>query len=100
MVVVYYTTPYFLDAALETIQSIKYQVLLHVIIEISPESKQSNVINLENLEKYNYLEAAEYVLGDETWKKLKPYFEGVCSVKLVRHKSKRGFGLRSIKYAF
>jgi hypothetical protein len=34
MVVVYYTTPYFLDAALETIQSIKYQVLLHVIIEI------------------------------------------------------------------
>ena len=99
MVVVYYTTPYFLDAALETIQSIKYQVLLHVIIEISPESKQSNVINLESLEKYNYLEDAEYVLGEETWKKFKPYFEGVCSVKFVIHKSKRGFGLTSIKNA-
>jgi|GEM_PF-585325 glycosyltransferase involved in cell wall biosynthesis len=99
MVVVYYTTPYFLDAALETIQSIKYQVLLHVIIEISPESKQSNVINLESLEKYNYLEDAEYVLGEETWKKFKPYFEGVCSVKFLIHKSKRGFGLTSIRNA-
>lgn len=99
MVVVYYTTPYFLDAALETIQSIKFQVILHVVIEVAPESKQSNIINIPSLDTFNQLEDADKILEESEWKKLKPYFEGVCSVSFLIHKNKRGFSLASIKTA-
>lgn len=100
MVVVYYTSTGFLDVIIETIQSIKKEVELHVIIEITPSSKSSTIVDVANLDNFNMVEKPEMILGNEKWQYLKPYFEGVASVEFVVHKNKKAFSLRTLKTAF
>lgn len=97
MVVVYYINTYYLDAAIETIQSIKSKVELHILIELSPESRKSNIIEIEDLNGLNPIESCEKVLGNEKWKQLEKYFEGVASIAFVVHKFKRSFSFSSLK---
>ena len=47
--VFYYTSTYFLDTSLEVINALKDQVNLHVLIEITPSSKNANIINVDAL---------------------------------------------------
>ena len=99
-VVVYYTHTYFLDATLETIQSIKDNVELHILIELAPESKHSTIINIDCIEHFNTIEPAEKVLGYVKWLQLKSYFDGVASVNFLIHKNKQGFSTDSFKVAW
>lgn len=99
MVVVYYTHTYYLDAALETFQSIKNEVELHIVIELSPESKKSTIIDIDDLDGLNHIESCEKVLGKEKWQELEKYFEGVASVSFVVHKFKRSFSFAALKVA-
>lgn len=91
MVVVYYTQTYFLDAALETICSIKNNVELHLLIEISPQSSSSTIINIEDLNKYNIIEQFDIVMGFKKAKKYKNYLEGLASVSFVIYKYNKSF---------
>lgn len=100
LVVVYYTHTYFLDATLETIQSIKNEVELHIIIELAPESKYSTVINIENLNHLDTLEPSEKVLDYVKWLQLRPYFAGVASVQFLVHKNKKSLSLNSLQVAW
>ena len=68
MVVLYYTQTYFLDATLETIQSIKHQVELHIIIELSQESKTTTIVDIDSLDGLSIIEKCEHVLGSQKWK--------------------------------
>ena len=99
MVVVYYTSPFFLDAALETIRCIKDRVELHVVIELSNDSKLQTIINIKDISHLRNIEQVEEVLGEEEWSHLKPYFAGVASVVFSVHRNKGGFSLQSIKDA-
>lgn len=99
-VVLYYTHTYFLDATLETIQSIKNDVELHLLIEIAPESKNSTIINIDNLNGLNRIESAEKVLGYVKWLQLSTYFDNVASVQFVVHKHPKSFSLNSFKVAW
>ncbi len=91
MVVLYYTTTYFLDVAIETIQAIKDKVDLYVVIEISPNSKNSTIINVEDLNSFKDLEDCENVLGKAEWSYLKKYFNGVVSTRFLVHKHRKNF---------
>ena len=100
LVVVYYTHTYFLDATLETIQSIKNDVELHLIIELAPESKNSTIINVEKINHFNTLESAEKVLDYVKWLQLSPYFSGVASVQFLIHKHKKSLSFNSLQVAW
>ncbi|MBS1756744.1 MAG: glycosyltransferase family 4 protein [Bacteroidetes bacterium] len=100
MTVVYYTSTSYLDVIVETIQSIKNSVNLHVVIEIAPSSKNSTIINVNELESKEMIETPENLLGKEKWEELKPYFKDVASVEFVVQKNKRAFSFETIKTAY
>ena len=91
MIVLYYTQTYFLDGALETLQSLKQISELHLLIEISPESKKSTVIDVPSLEGFNTIEKFKNVVSQQVWEKFASYFEGIVSVHFVVHKSNHAF---------
>ena len=83
MVVVYYTQTYFLDAAIETILSIKQNVDLHLVIELTPYSTKSTIIEIESLNKLNVIEQFETVIGFDKARYYDHYFKGLASVNFV-----------------
>jgi glycosyltransferase involved in cell wall biosynthesis len=95
MKVAYYTSAYFIDSAIETIQSIKSKVSLHLYIEVSDISKKSTILNIESIESFDFIEDAEKVLGPEQWTKFKPYFEGITMVKFIVHKNSKSLSIGS-----
>jgi glycosyltransferase involved in cell wall biosynthesis len=95
MKVAYYTSAYFIDSAIETIQSIKGKVSLHLYIEVSETSKKSTILNIESIESFDFIEDAEKVLGPEQWTKFKPYFEGITMVKFIVQKNNKSLSIGS-----
>lgn len=93
MVVVYYVNTYYLDAAIELLQAIIKDVDLHVIIEISPESSITNIIEVDYLSGYSNIEDPEKLLGAKKWEELSVYFKGVASIQFAvfRHKKSISF---------
>ena len=96
MKVAYYTSAYFLDEALETIQSLKSRVTLDVYIEISEYSKKSTILNLDSIAHLDLIEDPLCVIGNLRWEFYQPYFEGVNQVKFVV-KLFSSFSLKSLK---
>lgn len=97
MVVLYYTSTSFLDVILETIQSLKHQVELHVMIEISENSKQKGtIVNVAEIQHFKDLEDPEVLLGKEKWALLKDYFTGVASVKFVVQKNPKSISFSTL----
>lgn len=87
MVVLYYTQTYFLDAAIETIRSLQVSDLeLHLMIEITPDSKHSNIIHVNNLETFEALTSLKTLLGEKKAQAFEPYFKFVKSVQFVVYK--------------
>lgn len=95
--VLYYTSAYFLDPALEIINTIKDKVNLHVLIEVTSNSKQTTILNIDKLPERNYLVTPEEVLSAKDCDSLKPFFEGVCSVHFVIHSHHSGLSWSTVK---
>lgn len=96
LTVVYYTSTNFLESCIETIQCIKNEVNLHVLIEITNHSKKSTIVNVENLNKYQLIENPENILGNTEWKMLEPYFKETSSIHFVVHKNKRSYSFQTL----
>ncbi len=96
MKVAFYTSAYFIDSAIETIQSIKSKVSLHLFIEVSEISKKSTILNIDNINSFDFIEDAEKVLGPEEWLKFKPYFDGITMVKFIVHKNSKSLSIQSL----
>jgi glycosyltransferase involved in cell wall biosynthesis len=99
MKVAFFTSAYFIDSAIETIQSIKNKVSLHLYIEVSEMSKNSTILDIDNLESFKFIEDAEKVLTPAQWAKFKPYFDGITMVKFIVYKNKKSFSVNSFFYA-
>lgn len=92
MVVIYYTCPYYIDTAIETIKALlRGGVKLHVVIEVTPACKNSTLINIDSLDGFKELESGETVLGKEKWAQFAPYFEGAASVVFAIQSNKSSF---------
>jgi hypothetical protein len=96
MKVAFYTSAYFIDSAIETIQSFKSKVSLHLFIEVSEISKKSTILNIDNINSFDLIEDAEKVLGPEQWLKFKPYFDGITMVKFIVHKNSKSLSIPSL----
>lgn len=94
MVVVYYTQTYFLDAALETIFSIKNTVDLHLIIELTPHSKKSTIIDIDSLNSLSVIEKFEKVIGTDKSRNYQYYLNGLSSVNFVIFKQEKVFSYK------
>lgn len=100
MVIVYYVNTYYLDAAIQTLESLKKIGQVHLLIEISPESRISNIVEVNKLEGHQTFEKPGLMLGEENWQLLKPYFEGMASVQFVAYRVKRSFSVNSFGVAY
>lgn len=97
MTVLYYTQTYYLDAAIETIRSLDSANLdLHLVIEITPDSKCSNIINIASLENADAVTSFTALLGKETAANFKPYFKAVKSVQFLVFKKKKAFSIDAL----
>lgn len=91
--VLYYTSTYFLDTSLEVINALKNQVNLHVLIEITPSSKNANIINVDALPANKYLATPVEILNEKDQQYFADYFKGVKSVHFVVHHHSTGLSL-------
>jgi glycosyltransferase involved in cell wall biosynthesis len=94
---VYYTSTFFLDLSLDIINVLKKQVNLHVLIEISPASKNANIVDIETLPEGQPLVAPELMLTKEAYANIKPYLDGVASVNFVVHTHTTGLSFSTLK---
>ena len=98
-VVVYYTHTFFLDATLETIQSIKDHVILHLVIELTPQSQKSTVLDIPSLDGFGPVEPALKVMGSAQWDRFQKYFCRVASVHFVIYNQQRALSIPTFKVA-
>lgn len=77
-----------MDISAEMILTLKSQVSLHVLIEITPGSKNRTIINVASLPVGKVLYTPDEVLDRVSYANLKPYFEGCRSVHFVVHNQK------------
>lgn len=95
--VLYYVHTYFLDSCLETLQSIKHDVDIDLLIEVSPDSGKSTVFELSDINKYNRIEKLQDILDAGTWLRFKSYFEHISSVEVLFFKGKGMLSLDSVQ---
>lgn len=95
--IIYYTHTYFLDSCLETIQSIKLDVDINLIIELSNDSKNSTIISINNLDILEDIVDFEKVVNQQTWKKFERYFTGLKSIKFVVFKNNKSLSVNTIQ---
>lgn len=89
-----------LDISLEFINLLKRKVDLYVIIEITPRTKRSTIINIENLPDRSMLVDASTLLSPEAFKNYEPYFAGTRSVKFAVHPHKTGLSLSTLQTCY
>jgi glycosyltransferase involved in cell wall biosynthesis len=91
--IIYYTQLYFLDSAIETINCIKYDFDIHLIIEVTSDSIQSTVLQISKNKiqpGFNDL----YVITDSSDQQmLNSVFSGVKSVQVFYFSSPRSLGV-------
>lgn len=95
MVVIYYTQPYFLDAALETINLIKNQSKLYVLIELTPNSKVSNILNIKDINTLNTIDSFYNVIDKDYANKFKSYFKGVAGVYFIVYPNRSAISIKT-----
>jgi glycosyltransferase involved in cell wall biosynthesis len=97
MRVVYYTSTYFLDVALEVINVLKKHVDLHVFIEITSSSKNTNIADIKEFPVGKKLATPAELLSEDSFIHFEPYLRGVASVHFVIHEHKSGLSFSTIK---
>lgn len=98
--VLFITQVCFLDAALEYIEEVKNYVDLSVIIQIDPNSKDKNIVNIKNLPKKNTFVNAEQLLDKSDLIKFKPYIVGCKSFDFMVYQQIKSFSISSVIKSF
>lgn len=99
MTVFYYTQSYYLDAVLELLQSIKNIATVHLMIELTPESSKSTIIDVDTLDGKDAIMDLSSIMDLLEWKQIEPYLKGLASVKSAIYPSKRGISYSSYQVA-
>jgi len=76
-----------MDVSAEIINILKKVVELHVIIEITENSKSQNIIDVKDLPKNEVFVSPEKLLCTTSYHKLKPYLEGTASTNFLVYKT-------------
>lgn len=100
MKVLYYTFTPFLDCALELINVLKQHVELHVVIEISPETSISNILDVGELPSRGCFLNPSKLLNEESYKRFQPYLAGTASANFLVYSQKRSFSFSTLRESF
>jgi glycosyltransferase involved in cell wall biosynthesis len=101
MKLLYYTQTYYLDAAIETIRSLQNTDLqIDLIIEITPDAKCSNIIDIKNLKQAKSLTDFKKLIGIEKAKAFEPYFKSIKTVRFLVFKQTSLFRFNSFSTIF
>ncbi|MBI9041323.1 glycosyltransferase family 4 protein [Lutibacter sp.] len=98
--VLFITKVCFLDAALEYIKEVKDYVDLHVLIEIDPHSKNTNILNVKRLVKDATFLNAKQLLSSQDYKGFIEYIEGCESFQFFVHHHPKSISFSSINKSF
>jgi len=94
--VVYYTSTNFLDVIVETIQSIKKDVNLYLFIEITNNSKNTTILDVDQIDSFKFLEEPINVFGENKWNEIKHYFIGLADYKFIVYKNKKSISIYTL----
>lgn len=79
------------------LQSIKKIASVYLIIEITPESRKSTILNFDSLDGCDEMVEPQSIFSDYEWKQFEPYFDGLESIKFAVFPSKRAASLSTYK---
>ena len=91
--IIYYTQLYFLDSAIETINCIKYDFDIHLIIEVTPDSIQSTVLQLSKSKIQSGFNDIHVISDSSDIQMLDSVFSGVKSVQIFYFSSPKSLGV-------
>jgi glycosyltransferase involved in cell wall biosynthesis len=89
MKVIYITYPYYFDASIGLIQEISRNVELHVILEVSPESQISTLLDLSGAPLQPGIMPADPILANLLPKEVGKFWHHAASFDLFVHTQKR-----------
>jgi glycosyltransferase involved in cell wall biosynthesis len=94
--IVYYCQPYFLDSTLETLDCIKFDFEIHLIIEISNDSKTSTLLDLSAIDLPTGIIAFDEIMPECKQHYFMKHFSGLKSVKFMIFGGKRSISIASL----
>lgn len=86
-----------MDNALEQMKLMSSICELHVLIELSPDSLKSTVVDFTKLNTTSYLNTLQSILSDEELKRLNQYIGGISSISYAYYPSKSIIGIDNMK---
>ena len=81
--IVYYSQLYFLDSALETINCIKNDVNIHLVVEVSPDSINSTVFDVVKSNLKPGFNEIESIISGDTYDNLYSSFSIYPSISFI-----------------
>ena len=98
--ILYYLHTYFMDSALEWLNDLKSSYDVHLVVELSPDSIKSTVINIDSRIIDNDFGDLYEVLDETTKQVLAPYLQGLASIKYVFYPTKQMLSFKNLAIAF
>lgn len=95
----YYLHTYFMDSALEWLNDLKSNYDVHLIVELSPDSLKSTVIDIDSRVIKKDLGELYDILDTATKKILSPYLKNLASIKYIYYPTKQMMSFRNLKMA-
>lgn len=93
--IVYYSQPYFLDSTLETLNCIKFDFDIHLIIEISNDSKTSTILDFSGIELIPGIYDLDEIMPENQKPFFSKHFSALKSVKFIVFGGKRSLSVAS-----
>ena len=89
-----------MDSALEWLNDIKSNYDVHLVVELSPDSIKSTVVNIDPRLINNNFGDLYDVLDERTKEVLTPYLKGLISIKYIFYPSKKMLSFKNLRMAF
>ena len=94
--IVYYSQLYFLDSSLETINCIKNDVNVHLVVEVSPDSLNSTVFDVVKSNLKPGFNEIESIISGDTYGNLYSSFFGLKSLNVYYIDSFKSISIKSL----
>jgi len=98
--ILYYLHTYFMDSALEWLNDLKSKYEVHLLVELSPDSLKSTVIDIDTRNINSDFGDLYDVIDTETKALLNPYFMGLYSVKYIFYPTKQMLSIKNLKITY
>ncbi|MBU0996184.1 MAG: glycosyltransferase family 4 protein [Proteobacteria bacterium] len=89
MRIVYYTFPSFLELSLHRIRSLSKHVELHVVVELPPEGRNSNILNIPHDKQFFNIIEPFNTLSEYFPEKVNDYWKDAASCNLAVYQEKK-----------